>query len=660
MPDAASSVLHQKLAERRAREAAEKAAQNPKPTGWAAYVEANPDLIPTNESTDGGAHNLTESDHALDRAVEGIDILAAYRRWCGKMDPKVGKNQRESIMISCPKPDHRDSNPSAWINLDKQTWYCGTCQVGGDAHDIAAYHYGYPVPQYKDDSTFHKLREQMAKDFGFIIQRMPGGAVSVIAPEPADDEDEEIQPPTPPSPPKLSVVGPEPTVEVAERLAPVIEMNDDGDIPQWDYPSLDWKSIIPENTFLDIYMRQCCEDDVAEEFHFWNGLIAVGFALGREARLFDLKPVYANLFVCTLGHSGTGKSKAAGYLNRLLDSALPHDWNDPSSRGVKRVNTPGSAEVLIHSFMKPVTDPNNPKAGIQYYAPVKGMVDFNEMSQLVGRAQRQGNTLKPTLMQFYDMDDKISSSAITTGAKEAHEAFACILTTTQPAAFRTLLTKGDDDSGFLNRWVFVAGPEKKKIAIGGKRIDIEPAVPYLQSIYAWAGRFGDEDFVEWGPEAEEIFTEFAHSTIYPQQKSAASALLSRLDLLMKKLVLLLAGNKMESVVSGQTVRDAMAIYPYILACYAMPEKEMGKSEMTEIYDAVLYQCKKAWEKEGSPQNNGKGLTVSIINRNLARRNYPKDLIIKAIDQLVKLEEIEIVQTAPGSKGRPTTRYRYVG
>jgi len=653
MPEAASSVFQKKLAERRAREAAQKAAENPKPTGWAAYVEANPDLVPTSED----AHNLSESDLALDRAVEGIDIIDAYRRWCGKMEPKIGKNQRESIMISCPKPNHRDSNPSAWINLDKQTWFCGTCQEGGDAHDIAAYHYGYPVPGYKADATFHKLREQMAKDFGFIIQRMPGGVTNVIAPEPAEDD----EPETAPAKPGLVVAAPEPPLgEVAERLAPVIEMNDDGDLPQWEYPALDWRSIVPENTFLDIYMRQCSLDDVAEEYHFWNGLVAVGFALGRQARLFDLKPVYGNLFVCTLGHSGTGKSKAASYLNQLVDRALPHDWTDPSSRGVKRVATPGSAEVLIHSFMKPVTDPNNPKAGVQYYAPVKGLIDFNELSQLMGRAQRQGNALKPTLMQFYDMEDKITSNSITTGMKEAHEPFASILTTTQPAAFRSLITKGDDDSGFLNRWVFVAGPEKKKIAIGGARIDIEPAVPYLQSIYSWAGRFGDDDFVEWGPEAEELFTEFFHDTLYPTKVNSPSSLLSRVDLLMKKVILLLAGNKMENVVSGQTVRDAIAIYPYIVACYGMPEKEMGKSEMSEIYDAVLYQCRKQWEKDGAPAAGGKGLTVSIINRNLARRNYPKDLIIKAIDQLVKLEEIEVVQSAPGAKGRPTTRYRYVG
>jgi hypothetical protein len=636
MPDASSSAFQRKLAEKRAREAAEKAKNSPQPSGWEAYA----DLIPTVDDV----HERSADQKALDTAVEGIDIIAAYRRWCGKMEPVVGK-KRESIMISCPKPNHKDSNPSAWINLDKQTWFCGSCQEGGDSHDIAAYHYGYPVPQYKNDATFHKLREQMAKDFGFTIQKMPGGVTHVIAPEP---EPEEEPTPTPTGP---VVVGPEPTVP---ELAPVIEMTDDGDLPSYDYPSLDWRSIVPENSFIRMYMRQCIVDDIAEEYHFWNALVAVGFALGREARLFDSRPVYGNLFVCTLGHSGSGKSKAAGYLNNVLDEALPHDWTDPSSRGVRRIATPGSAEVLIHSFQKQVTDPSDPKK-VMYHAPVKGLIDFNEFSQLMGRAGRQGNMLKPTLMQFYDMDNLITSNSLTTGSKEAHDPFASILTTTQPAAMRELVGKGDDNSGFLNRWVFVAGPDKKKVSIGGAKIDISPSVPYLQAIFAWAGQFRDNEYVELGPEAYEEWDKAFHEVVYPKKIGSSSSILNRLDLLMKKLILLLAGNKMERVVSGQTVREAMSLFDYILKCYEMPESELGKTLNSEVQEAVLYQCRKQWEK--NPQA---GVTVSIIARNLARRNYPREMIVKTLDTLVKLDLIEPVVSEPGKRGRPTTRYRYVG
>lgn len=623
------TLWQRKLAERRAREAA--AAQAAKPIQNDDYS----DLVPDDP------YDKSQADADLDRAVESIDILDAYRRWCGKMDPKIHKGQRESIMISCPKPSHPDKNPSAWINLDKQTWFCGSCQEGGDAHDIAAYNLGYSVPGYKNGSEFHKLRIQMAKDFGYTIHEAPGGAQFIIPPEPEPAQSGPIQ--------LVPVVAAEP--EEGEHLdeSNVTDLFDDGDLPKFDPPSLDWREIVPPATFLHIYMTQTRVDDVAEEYHFWNGLLALGFALGRNARLFDLVPVYGNLFICTLGESGSGKSKARYHMDRLIDAALPHDWSDPSSRGVRKVNAPGSAESLITQFQKPVQDPSDPKKTM-WYAPVSGLIDFNELSSLIGRGNRQGSVLKPTLMQFYDMEKMIQTTSLTHGSKEAHEPFASALTTTQPGALKTLLGRSDDDSGFLNRWVFVAGPEKKRIAIGGARVDITPAVAPLQSILAWSGTFKDDEYVEWGPEAEKRFTEFFDETIQPDKKKAASALITRVDLLMKKLILLLSANKREKIVSGKTVEEAILMYEYILKCYELPEAELGRTLSSEIGDAILYFA----------QKYPNGITLRELVRSLKRRNYPRDMIVKTLDTLVKLDQLHIATSSPGQTGRPTTRYRYAG
>lgn len=635
MPDGTSSAFHRKLAEKRAKEAAEKAAAAPAPT------HDYSDLIP--EDT----YERSDADRGLDEAVAGIDILAAYGRWCGKMSPKVGNGQRENIMISCPTPTHGDKNPSAAINLDKQVWSCYGCGEGGDAHDIAAHHYGYPVPAYKTNGDFHKLRIKMAEDFGYRFERTADGTPYVMAPE--------LETPAAPVATTPTVAAPEPGSAADEfetfRAEAPIELFDDGDLPQYVYPALDWRSIIPPDSFVGVYMKQACLDDVAEEYHLFNALVAVGFALGRRARLDDLLPVHGNLFVCTLGHSGTGKSKALGHFKRLMASAMPHDWSDPESRGMRTISSPGSAEVMVHHFQKAITDPSTPTK-VLGLAPVSGLIDFNELSQLMSRANRTGSAMKPTLMQFYDMDSTISTSSLTTGAKEAFEPFASAITTTQPAAFRTLVSKTDDDSGFLNRWVFVAGPEKQKIAIGGARIDMEPAVEPLRRILGWSGTFGDDDYIDWGPEAHDMFTDFFHKELIPKKKAGGSALLSRIDLTMKKIILLLAGNKRERIVSGKTVEQAIAMYPYLLECYDMPEEELGKTLATDVEDAVLYQIKKHSDKEG------KGMTMSQISRNLARRKYPKDLLLRTIEQLVKLEQIEVQTTTPGGIGRPTTRYKY--
>lgn len=131
----------------------------------------DPSLIP-----DVPAFERTASDDALDQIIANLPVTQAYRRWIPKGEPEFRyEGQRESIMIRCPFPNHVDQTASAWCNLDKNVWYCEPCQYGGDAFDLAAIHFGYPVPHYKKNGQFPKLRQQMAADFGIEIVRGVNG-----------------------------------------------------------------------------------------------------------------------------------------------------------------------------------------------------------------------------------------------------------------------------------------------------------------------------------------------------------------------------------------------------------------------------------------------------------------------------------------------------
>lgn len=613
--------FQRRLAERKARQEAEKKAEEAKTPHF------DEDLIPER------VYDRSEADQQIDQLIDKISVLDAYNKWCRKMVPVVKGGQREGIKISCPIPGHADSDPSAWINLDKQTWFCGGCQVGGDKYDIAAYGLGYPVPGYKDGSEFHRLREQMALDFGYLIQREIGGGISIIPPqhEPQPAEDRDHEPPS----------------------AEVVELYDDEDERLIDLPSLDWKPICPPDTFLDKYMKATVIDDVPEEYHFFHALSAIGLALGRDVTLYDSVPVYGNLFICTLGRSGTGKSKARKHLDRLLYSALPYDRGNLPSRGVLRVNAPGSAESLIYQFMEPVVDPSNPK-NIQYYAAVRGLIDFNELSSLTARTNRLGSAMKPTLMQFYDMDPVIQTTSMTTGSKEAHDPFATCITTSQPRALRDLITSADDASGFLNRWLFVPGKEKERFAVGGVAVDMTPCVLPLQEIQGWAATFGPEQ-VEWSQDAVKVWTKFFHDTLEPERKAAGTDLMVRIDLTLKKLMLLFAANRRERTLSEQSAIDAIYCYPYLKRAYGIPEGQIGNTMNNEMSEAVIEQCRRIFEK------TKRGASVRDIMRGLARRNYDRKRLVEVIETLVKLEVIEIFVDPIGSRvGRPTKRYKYVG
>jgi hypothetical protein len=606
---------------RRARQAEEAKA--------AALPVHDDDLIP-----DAG-YDRSDQDKELDRVIESIGIIDAYSRWCGKSTPKVYSGQTESIKVSCPKPDHPDKDPSAWLNTEKNTWFCGGCQEGGDVYDIAAYNLGMPVPGYKTGAAFHELRRKMAESMGYTFVSAPG-----------------LSSPIPVAPEAEPEAGQEP-----EATAAVVAISDDldADSDDWDdelieFPTFDWRSIMQPQTFLDAYMRATHVDDVPEEYHLWNGLLALGLSVGRDVILYDRVPVYGNLFLCLLGNTGDGKSRSFSHLRRLLRTALPHKWDEPGSKGTHFVGTPASAEVLIHNFSKPVLDPADPKR-ISHYAPVRGLVEFNELSALTGRTSRQGNVLKPTLMEFYDMAPTVTTSSMTTGKKEAEQPFASVYTSTQPRALKELMRKSDSDSGFLNRWIFASGQPKQRIAIGGIKIDTTPAVKPLQDIAGWAG-FGKE--ITWDAEAAELFTSFFHSTLHPAQQRDRQGFLTRLDLTMKKLILLLTVNIQQNSVPKEIVEQVISMYPYLIAAYEVPAAQIGNSQQVEVQDRLIQVIKTFQEKTGKPPS------YRDIFLRIKRQKYPPDLIHKTLKIISDMGIVDPITTQAGKVGRPTVRYKYVG
>lgn len=586
------------------------------------------DLIPE------APYERSEQDKELDRVIDGISVIDAYRRWCGKSEVKVRGSQTEGIKVSCPVPGHRDEHPSAWLNTEKGTWFCAACDVGGDAYDIAAYHFG--ISDYKTGANFHELRRKMAGSLGYTFITPPGVSHPIPVP-PAPEADPGGEEGT-----DGESDGPSATVTA-------LHPEDEDDDIEIEFPTLDWRSIVEPNTFLDEYMQCTWMDDVPEEYHFWNGLIAIGLACGREVELFDRIPVLGNLFVCLLGNTGDGKSRSFTHLRKLLIKSLPHRWDDPNSKGTHIVQTPASAEVLIQNFSKPVPDPTNPKI-ISYYAPVRGLVDFNELSALVSRANRQGNAIKPALMEFYDGSPVIGTSSITSGKKEAWGAFASAFTTTQPRSLRDLMKRSDLDSGFLNRWIFASGKQKQRIAVGGTVINIDPAVKPLQDIHGWVG-FKKQ--LTWDEDAVKLFTDFFHSTVYPLQKKDDAGLLTRLDLTLKKLILLFTANQRLDSVPKEMVEKVIAMFKYLVSAYEIPAEHAGGNLQLEIRDELIRHIKRFTDA-------GKMITYREINHCIKRKKFPPEMVHKMLKILADMGEIEAQATNAGKVGRPTVRYRYVG
>lgn len=626
--------------------------------------------------------NRSETDIQVENLINSLSFVEAWDKWHlpGKVMDMETRNRDESIMISCPKPTHPDKHPSAWGNREG-TWFCGGCQEGGDIYDLAAYAKGYDVPGYKNDGhTFLKLREDMAADFGLVVERTStfdeivyaepdtkaaeialakqAEAAPVAAPmppppsaAPAPQPETKAAPPTPPAPSVPAVVEPEPETvpdNVTELPSEEFFNLDEG---VFVYPTLRWQNIVPEGTFLWEYMQACCQDDSPEEYHFWNAMTLIGHALGRSVTLADRRPVVGNLLVCTLGGTGMGKSRAREHMLETIRNVMPFQENGTYNSGTKIVPSAGSGEFLIKSFQSESYDLSNPNPKAKGDPlPVNGFVDFDELHELVAKARRQGSSLQGVIMSLGDARHEVSTGSLTSGTFKAYNPFCSIAATTQPKSIRGLVSSNDASSGFLNRWVFVSGAPKERVFFDDTVINLDRAHEKLREIVAWA----DRGFkVRIDPAALPDIVEWYKTTIKPAMDNDESDLLKRLDLTFKKLMLLTAANKREELVDVDTLNRIKPLLQYLIDCYQIIADNVGVSLNWQIGEDIKAALRKHEDRFNKPA------TGRDLQKYLKNKKYSPDQIRKTLDGLVSIGVVDLVKPQQGAVGRPTLKYKLV-
>lgn len=607
--------MPESIAEKAARLRATKQVTQPPKPDFSQYADLIPEVEPVHKSAE-----VTE----LDRVIDAVDIVDAYVRWCGKMTPNVGA-KRESVMVSCPIPGHADKNPSAFINIDKGTWFCAACQQGGDKFDIAAYHHGLPVPGYKSKELFPELRRRMGADLGVVTVTSPTGRQVALAP------------------------AEEPPAE--EPLAPIIAVQFK---PADDYEDgvanlrIDWQSILPADTFWHQYMVETSKFDLPEEYHFWLAHQCLGTAVSNLITLRENPDIMCNLFVCLLGPSGIGKSRATRMQSALLREALPYKFDDPSSTGTYMAPMPGSGEALLDTFSKPEFDPSDPKKVLAHHQ-VRGLVSFDEMSTLASKSSRTGSTLKPALIQLFD-GGRIAQKSRTSGLIVVEDPFCQVVSTTQPRSLRQVMTASDADSGFINRWVFAAGPPKRLDAYRLDGFDPAPLVEPLRRIWGWANMRARR--FELTGDALDIWRKFFHAELEPmKQASDDLPLLTRADLTLRKDMIALAANELDHNIQPHHVEAVIeVIWPYLQASYGLISGQIGVGEVDACADALIEAIKKHEAAHPKPP------TIRDLHGRYLKRRFNSDVILKALRNMVSLGQVKELEPPAGAKGQPAFRY----
>lgn len=651
------STFQRKIAERRAAQGAREV----KPTRQNAVPVESPygdGPIPGLEDfMDEPVTPQKAAVNKVNEALDSIDVVEAYNYFIKKGTVTPRNGQTESIMCRCPNPGHEDKRPDAWMTTNKGPgglWTCGPCNMtGGDKFDLAAIGYGYPYPQtYKsarvnDQSMFWELKRRMAKDLRGVDYDALVAPVLPVAPDAAVETAISIapRPDTPDTPETPS--DPAPVAHIVPIVAGEPTPQDVVEASSGKSgPTFDASVVLPGTTsFLRRYYDEGIKDDSPNEYQLWCGLAALSVTLGRNIQLADFRPITANLSICLTGPSTAGKSRALEHCSNMVLEVMPFSTDFPSSSVVYMKN-PGSGEYLVKRHRHEIEDPTTFK-GTGQFVPIKSLVEFDEMATFAGRSSQVGNSLKQFIMDLADGRKRIETGSLSNGTFVVEDAFSTIMTTTQPGSLKYIFNKGDAVSGLLNRFIFPQGTTKRKHAMGGVALDFTEATKALREIRTWAEK--RHTFDDWEPAALELWESTYHNRIQPLQDRDESHLLGRLDLTMKRLILLFAANDMAEVIEHGHVIQAVALLPYLLACYSALDSELNTSADTDFMTKVLAKTKEFMSK----RTDGLGPTTADLKRYI--KGYDVEQWMRMLNNLEKMDLIVKLSTQ-AARGRPRVSY----
>lgn len=452
-------------------------------------------------------------------------------------------------------------------------------------------------------------------------------------------------------------VSDENTPETDENDTDTIDFDNSGPAapPPIDYPSIDWRNIIPTGSFVYEYCAHATRhDDVIEEFAFWNALAAVGLALGRDVALNDAPPVFGNLYLCHVARSGTGKSQSSRLLVDLVSEALSQ---------VTILPNPGSGEALVEAFVDEEPNPADPKNPL--IKPVVGLYEATELSGLTAPMKREGSSLEKYLLDLYDARQEISHKTRTGGLLKAVEPFCTMITSVQPGIVREVVTQRLVRSGFANRIIWVYGPEKTQKPLKSAFEQVEGITHLVASLRGlWQAKRSIEKshlpdgtkIVKWDPAAQEMYERFHYDVMIPTLNTDTQQLISRANLMMKKLILLLTMNMLKPTVIPEAVEQAIALWPYLVRTYALVGADVGSNDGKEAENLVIEKVKELTKRLARPVSASELLSQSL-------KSYKLIHDTEHLNRLIKNMVISgaLVEHAPRNvRGPKTPRYAVPG
>lgn len=602
-----------------------------------------------------------------------VGIVQAVRTW-GKTQAVIKDNKTEGVKVRCPFPHHVDNRPSAWVNTDKQSWYCGKCQIGGDVIDFyAAAKHGLAPNDFHRDKRFVQIIGEMAEELGIqIVSTLEGGFVveaetsswASNMPDPEEVEAVSVVVPLEVTPPAETQ-----TIPAAEMypdvdfVPPSAEASEEVTITEEDMlrgvsspeqideeendrlPSYDWRNLnIPEGTFLHSWMTQLTYEYnwIPEEFFLALGFQAIGMSCNHSSTTVTSDPISNSTLFILVGPSASGKSTAVGRLTELISRATGARRDESTGNGVRRVKSFASSEALLHAVKTQLVDVNDPTAP-PTEVPTNAWYIEDEFATFVSRARRVGGGhVKQRVMELHDFVKRAdhpevasSDNSQTHGHRSVHDTFFTGTFLTQNDALRELVDSSDLVSGFLNRMNFWMGPQRNR-----------------QMLSSQVGRDPDPDFIKiyermWKDcNLKKRIVPFSDAALLVldthryrnelERLSAESSLFARWRMAVMRIAHMLAVNENVPLVEANHIHVAYDIvYKYLIPCgkTLVELASASRDDKDDLREKVVEWLSDQYDKTGQWPQKGD------LTKNRWWRNTSDEIRTRVLDLAMRNSEI---------------------
>ena len=205
---------------------------------------------------------------------------------------------------------------------------------------------------------------------------------------------------------------------------------------------MNYKNLVPEDSFIGQYMKYMSVVETAESYDFWCAMWGIGVGCGRTVFVDrPNSPVYCNWFIILAAESGTTrKSTAIRSIRRIVDNDLPLLTGKTSSEGLDNLlhqRTIETGEATAHFAV----------------------------SELVTILGKEGYlaSMPATLTDLYDCDElRTLPGTIKHGEITQRNIYVSFLSASTPAWLVTAINPSVIEGGFTSRVIFVVDDVRKR------------------------------------------------------------------------------------------------------------------------------------------------------------------------------------------------------